>query len=253
MFILLGCKKQLDKKITPIPKLEVCVFPISSTSPIVAIPYDLEIIPNVDLSSQWWTALILVKFTSTHIQNQYWNNGNGFTTKQVIRDTNTMKSIVSGATYAYKWWRIRFTMDSIEYANYQGPKDRMHVISKFIRNDGSNSDSVFYPYAGGIAYMHSLYWDGFDEGFVFCEALPAKRDKACALTHEVGHMIGLVHQSEYDNNCVKIDEYRPNCIMGMAQGPYIWNWVKGPSRDGCNVIQNDSAILDQKLGRKYYY
>lgn len=69
--------------------------------------------------------------------------------------------------------------------------------------------------------------------------------------HEAGHMVGLYHQSEYDANCVKVQEYRLGTFMGNPFYPNLGKWSIGPTPFGCNSIQNDTAVLTSKLGLRY--
>lgn len=116
----------------------------------------------------------------------------------------------------------------------------------------------WYGQAGGVAFINSFSDGSSNPCFIFTSLLnySTKFIKEAA-SHEIGHTIGLYHQSKYDNNCVKISEYNIGDgiqapIMGI--GYYVSDegskWWVGPNSFGCNNIQDDNAILIQKLGLK---
>lgn len=68
--------------------------------------------------------------------------------------------------------------------------------------------------------------------------------------HEAGHMFGLAHQSRYDANGVKIEEYNsggPNKapIMGFSSNATRGMWWNGPNSAGSTVIQDDLATISR--------
>ena len=254
MIILFACSKEENEYGDIHPKLEICNIPVPDVhARIDSVIVDTipEIIQLVDLNSQWWTALVLVEYKSTHINNQYWNNGNPFTTIQVI-DSNICRRMIAKTQNFYWRWRIRFTMDHNEYDSFTGNKDIMHVVSNQVRTDGATSNNVLMSGGSGVAYISSLFYTDINDGFVFANMLNSQRDLASTLTHETGHMIGLYHKSVYDANGVKTNEYRPNCTMGNSLSPYYWGWITGPTNYGVTIIQNDTLVLGENLGCKFY-
>ena len=220
--------------------------------PITGTTYGVEV-----NQPQGWLppiAMIFVENRSTRISSPYWNGGVPFTTKQVVTDTNKLKLYVSFANHLYGSWRIEFTRDSARFADFVGYKDKIHLVSIKILSDGATTESQLIGYASGVAFINGLYSDQLNDGFVFADVFPNTRSKyrdiASIIAHESGHMIGLVHQSEYDANCAKINEYRPGTIMGNPFYPYANQWYVGPSARGCTIIQNDTANLTYYLGRK---
>lgn len=76
------------------------------------------------------------------------------------------------------------------------------------------------------------------------------------ISHELGHTLGLFHQSTYDASCKKISEYNyGDGINAPLMGVSILaknrgTWWKGPNATGCNVFQDDDLIITNKLGLK---
>jgi hypothetical protein len=73
-----------------------------------------------------------------------------------------------------------------------------------------------------------------------------------AISHEVGHTLGLQHQAVYDGACNFLSEYNLGFgqgvtgwapIMGIGYYQNITTWHRGPTIFGCNDIQDDVAII----------
>lgn len=114
----------------------------------------------------------------------------------------------------------------------------------------------WYGQAGGVAFVGSFTWGDNTPCFVFSSLLSynTKYIKE-AVSHEIGHTLGLYHQSKYDAACVKISDYNSGCcgeapIMGVGYYQPDVHWWVGPNSYGCNNIQDDVAILQTKLGLK---
>ncbi len=106
----------------------------------------------------------------------------------------------------------------------------------------------WYGRAGGVAFINSFDWGKTTPCFVFSLLLgyDVKRiQEACS--HEIGHTLGLYHQSVYNESCVKMAEYRPGAIMGNSfYQNGVW-WV-GTSSRSCYDIQDDVAVIVSKVG-----
>ena len=105
----------------------------------------------------------------------------------------------------------------------------------------------------GVAYLNSFTWGDNTPCFVFSSLVNFNNKKIRdATSHEVGHTLGLRHQSLYDITCVKISDYNPGGngiapIMGISyyEPHAIW-WI-GPNNVSCTTIQNDTLIIKSKL------
>jgi hypothetical protein len=112
--------------------------------------------------------------------------------------------------------------------------------------------SDWYGYAGGVALVGSFSWGDETPAWVFSELLDEnpKYIAACA-SHQIGHTLGLQHQSVYDNQCHKLTECEGSIpglsgwapIMGIGLYQPCTTWQKGPSTVGCGTIQDDLAVI----------
>ncbi|MFN3167193.1 MAG: PEP-CTERM sorting domain-containing protein [Phycisphaeraceae bacterium] len=83
------------------------------------------------------------------------------------------------------------------------------------------------------------------------------RSRSTAITHEFGHILGLLHQSQYDQSGTKTAEYRgvdqfnraPLMGVDFAGGRYA-AWADGPSSSGANNIQDDVAVIAAAIIRE---
>ena len=113
------------------------------------------------------------------------------------------------------------------------------------------TSSWFPSVAGGVAWTNSFIWGGNPDSpcWVFTNAL-SNNPKNCAeaASHEVGHTLGLYHQSVWNTSCVKTAEYNPGNgsgvvswapIMGTGYTKNVTIWHNGTNSQGCTNTQFD--------------
>lgn len=109
--------------------------------------------------------------------------------------------------------------------------------------------------AGGVAYINSFGWGDQSPAWVFTTLLGySVHNIGEAAAHEIGHTMGLRHQSTCVNG-VKTSEYNwgdgvTAPTMGASYNVTAGDWWIGPNSLGCSVIQNDGLLLEAKLGLK---
>ena len=124
---------------------------------------------------------------------------------------------------------IRVTTDYQEFLNYPFAQKLIHIITTTpqVIGQGSGTGGVA-PFIGIGTLMPS------NPSFSFATALGNDPFYvANVVSHEVGHTLGLAHQSLYNDSCSLLTEYHPNIgtgplsfsiIMGYATDPGISNW-----------------------------
>jgi hypothetical protein len=104
---------------------------------------------------------------------------------------------------------------------------------------------------GGISYVGSFTGSGPNISYVFPNNLGNGYPKYVgdASSHEAGHSFGLVHQSLYDSNGNKIQEYYTGPgdgtapIMGDSYHSPLSRWWYGTDSNGATQYQDDMAII----------
>ncbi|MDY7012088.1 MAG: hypothetical protein SVX43_00585 [Cyanobacteriota bacterium] len=119
---------------------------------------------------------------------------------------------------------------------------------------GSSSDWFRRP-AGGVAYLNSFNWSTDTPAFVFENNLGNGNEKftAEAISHEVGHTLGLSH-----DGTSKVEYYRGRGkgetgwapIMGAGYYRELTQWSRGEYKDAGNQ-QDDLDIITGQNGFGY--
>jgi hypothetical protein len=105
--------------------------------------------------------------------------------------------------------------------------------------------------AGGVAYIDNFTSPVDNVVFVFPDSLGRnEKNIAEASSHETGHAFGLQHQSLFDPNGIKLQEYNPGSagwapIMGNSYSAALSTWYNGTSSLGANVLQDDMAVISR--------
>jgi hypothetical protein len=111
----------------------------------------------------------------------------------------------------------------------------------------------WYGKVAGAAAIGSFSWGDATPAWVFTGSLGNDpRMIAATAAHEIGHALGLLHQSVYDEDCNKISEYNGGegkgdagwaPIMGVSYYKAEETWIRGPSSLGCASIQDDREVI----------
>lgn len=113
----------------------------------------------------------------------------------------------------------------------------------------------WYGPAGGVAFVNSFSWGDDTPAWVFVNLLDYNRKYVAeAGSHEIGHTLGLQHQSTYNSYCKLVTEYAEGRgtgeigwapIMGTGYYKNLTTWTYGSTIEGCKVIQNDISIISK--------
>lgn len=200
----------------------------------------LPVKPN-PIKSEW---TIYIDFDGTDVVSNYWYGGNYFFATPSGLSSQEIINIIDSVKQDFKIFPITITNDSSLFFSANVYKRQKLVVTQ---------NNEWYGLVGGTSYVGSITFGLDVPCFVFSKALNYSQKKiAEAISHEIGHTLGLYHQSSYDNNCNLLNEYNSGNgiyapIMGVSytrQG--IW-WI-GSNSFGCYSIQNDSNIIRNLVG-----
>lgn len=192
-------------------------------------------------------AVILLDFDGQLVRNTSWNYNGDINCAYSGLSYDEQQLILDSVTEDYAPFNVIVTTDESIY-NTASINRRMRVIF--------TETWEWYGQAGGVAFVGSMAWGNDTPCFVFTSLLGYNNKSIReAASHEVGHTIGLHHQSSYDANCVKISEYNSGGngeapIMGVSYYQPVGKWWVGPDSYGCTSIQDDAAELKAVLGTR---
>jgi hypothetical protein len=196
------------------------------------------------------SATVFLDFDGQYLEGTSWNYNGPLTLGPANVTTDQITEIFNRISEDYRPFNINITTDSTKY--WAAPAtQRMRVIFTITSN--------WYGAAGGVSYINSFSWGDNTPCFVFTALLGVSRTKyiAEAASHEIGHTLGLNHQSAYDGNCNKLDEYNAGTgsgeiawapIMGVGYYRNFTLWHNGSNPWGCSSYQDDLSIITGNVG-----
>ena len=191
-------------------------------------------------------ATIFLDFDGHTVQGTSWNWSSGSIACSPSGLSSTrINEVFNRVAEDFRPFNINVTTDSARFL--AAPlNQRMRAII-------TTSSSWYGSNAGGVAFVSSFTWGDDHPCFVFSALLNYSVKKISeAVSHEVGHTLGLYHQSLYDNSCKKLTDYNPGQgtgeigwapIMGSGYSRNFTLWSIGPGPFDCNSIQSDLDII----------
>lgn len=215
------------------------------------VPYGLNsyVAPN--------TATVLLDFDGQTITDPYWmsfeNNQPIICGPDTLLTTAQMIRIFNLVAEDFRPFTINITTDSTVFFATPTTRRMRVVITQYWQ---------WYAALGGVAYIDSWKWGGLGFGTIPCFVFPTLLDGndkrvAEAISHEVGHTLGLYHQSRYKNpgtdSCSFLDEYHPGRgtiktetswapIMGVGYFRNLTLWHNDRTLE-CGRFQDDIAVI----------
>lgn len=188
-------------------------------------------------------ATIFLDFDGHLVNGTSWNSFGPISCGPANMTNDQITEVFNRVAEDYRPFNINITTDSTKY--WAAPQfQRMRMIITIT--------SSWYGSAGGVSYLGSFKWGDNTPGFVFSALLNYKtKNVAEAASHEIGHTLGLNHQSLYDVSCTKT-EYNPGTgtgeiawapIMGVGYYRNLTLWHNGTSPLGCASYQDDLSLI----------
>lgn len=198
-------------------------------------------------------AVIYVDFNGGVVSGTSWNTSGDITYDVSGLTLTEEQTIIDGMTQDYAKYNALVTSDKSIYDAADPSKRTWAIVTESYEWYCGTT-----PCAGGVGFVGSMFWGSKTPCWIFSSALSYStkyiRDAA---THEVGHTIGLYHQSVYDASCTKTAEYNPgnstcDCApnMGVAYNRTYNQWWVGPNSQSCTTIQDDDKVITSKVGLK---
>ena len=199
--------------------------------------------------------------TSGTSWNSSYNGGNDIVTSAYSFQGDSSFTDAEKTRIQYIWQRVAedflpFDVDvttedpGVEGLRRSGGGDTAYGIRVVIGGNGS-----WYGSAGGVAYVGSFDWSSDTPTYVFEDNLGNGNEKftAEAISHEVGHTLGLSHDGQggsgyYQGHGSGATGWAP--IMGSGYYKDLTQWSKG-EYNNANQTQDDLSIITTTNGFGY--
>jgi len=189
-------------------------------------------------------ATVYLDFDGQFIEGTSWNYSGPLTLGPGNLTNTQISEIFNRVAEDFRPFNLNITTDSMQY--WSAPaRQRMRVVFTVT--------SAWYGLAGGVSYINSFSWGDNTPCFVFTALLNYRTKYISeAASHEIGHSLGLNHQSAYDTYCNKTEEYNAGKgageiawapIMGVGYYRNFTVWHNGSNPWGCSNYQDDLSII----------
>ncbi|MFL5740659.1 MAG: zinc-dependent metalloprotease [Flavisolibacter sp.] len=190
------------------------------------------------------TATLFLDFDGQMVNGTSWNVNGPISCGPSNLSAAQITEIFNRVSEDYRPFNVNITTDSTKY--WSAPSNKRMRLILTVTSD-------WYGKAGGVSFIGSFTWGDNTPAFVFTALLNYNsKNIAEAAAHEIGHTLGLRHQSSYDANCAYVSEYNSGVgsgeigwapIMGVGYYRNFTLWNNGANPYGCTNYQDDLGII----------
>jgi hypothetical protein len=190
------------------------------------------------------SATAYLDFDGQVVKGTAWNWDSTIHAKPANISSSLITEIFNRVAEDFRIFNLNITTDSAVFKKAPAEK-RMRVII--------TPTSNWYSSGGGVSFVNSFSWGDDTPAWVFSNLLENNpKYIGEAISHEIGHTLGLQHQSTYTKNCDLVHEYGEGKgsgeigwapIMGVGYYKNLTLWTVGTSIESCSIIQNDISII----------
>ena len=198
------------------------------------------------------SATLFLDFDGHLVESAYWNGGAPLSCASAALSDLQISEIFNRVAEDFRPFDINVTTDSTKFL--AAPIEmRIRIIV--------TPTSGWRPNVGGISYITSFAWGDDTPAFVFSDRLEnnTKYIAECC-SHEIGHTIGLFHQSRYDNQGTMTEFYHTGNgsgeigwapIMGNSYGKNMSGWAVGVTQYSATEQQDNMEVITTENGFGY--
>jgi hypothetical protein len=197
-------------------------------------------------------ATLYLDFDGHRVQSAYWNGGAPINCATSALSDAQITEIFNRVAEDFRPFDINVTTDSTKFL--AAPLEmRIRIIV--------TPTSNWRPNVGGISYITSFTWGDDTPGFVFSDRMennPKYIAECCS--HEIGHTLGLFHQSRYNEQGAQTESYHTGNgsgeigwapIMGNSYGKNMSGWNVGPTQYSSTENQDNLQVITTDNGFGY--
>ena len=189
-------------------------------------------------------ATVFLDFDGHYVTGTSWNWYGPIDAKPSGIPPADITEIFNRVSEDYRIFNLNITTDSTVYHKARmGERVRIIITPTY----------EWYGRAGGAAYVDSYSWGDDTPAWVFGILLNnIAKYVAEAVSHEIGHTMGLQHQSIWNSFCELKEEYAPGKgtgeigwapIMGVSYIENLSTWHNGTNSINCSEKQDDVAVI----------
>ena len=203
---------------------------------------------NVYPNSPVNPSVLLLDFDGHTVSNTAWNVTGDLVCAPANMTTEAQSQVFERIVNDYSPFNVVITTDEGIFNNTPSNK-RMRVIF--------TESWEWFGQAGGAAFLNTFGYAVETPCFVFTSLLNYNpKAIAEAGAHELGHTLGLSHQSSYSGTTL-LNAYNYGTgsgetawapIMGCAYYRNLSTWHNGATSNGPSATQDELAIINAKLG-----